>query len=529
VAHNYLYVDQLSWKPLALSVCEFGQRPMSSSAIAGLEAISGYLPKTADQDFISVPPLDRWADWLVGHYAGPVMCSVTLVIWWTTLLRELYDIIDMTKAVGMLPHGSTAISRTEKGHKLVAVSIPRRCLMGAFLLMRAIICVSLFVCGTLWLAHTISLSDLILNAAALEIVLTMDELMFSVFAPITARRLIESLEPLPMGRRTTCLGLDAKPAAALSLTTVGLVYIYLAFLSPQIEMMESAREALCGGNLNFVAGVDQTGLVFASDYSETDATSTYSYQAMRRLVEDPEAASDGEYVQGWMTVAYPGISGSHWSVVSQMRRNVEEATVSMNPYCQDMDSPDMTFWDDAWRVAQMLFQDLSTGTISSCEDVALYCSDQDELGVRARQHCPETCGCHDPTSSPQYLSAALGCPVSCRFGDVYQEKLGDLECADYNASKPQTISGTDVISVYKFLDYQRPAFNDYLYGGLDLTSILSESGCPALVSLLRSYTVGDLCREENAEGVIPLTLLCPETCRCDQTGELLCPPACGLD
>jgi hypothetical protein len=522
VAHNKMYVDQLSWKPLALSVCEFGDPPMSSSAIAGLEAISEYLPNTADQAFIQPPPLSRWGNWL-GHYAGPIMCCVTLVIWWATVLREVYSIVDMTKAVGLLPKGRTAISRTEQGYKLEAVSTPRRCLMFALVLLRACICVPLLACGTLYLVPTISLGDLILNAAALEIVLHMDELMFSVFAPVSVRRLIQSMEPLPAGRSATCCGLDAKPVLALLFNMVGMVCVITMALNPQIELMERAREALCGGNLYFVAGVDQTGMVHASEYTDIDVTNTYTYLAMRHLIEDEDAADERYFPSGvWMSLNVgAGISGGHWSVETQASRTVEAATFSFNNYCQDADFPGFdSEKPDFWRVAHQILQDSIGGMVSSCEDVVSYCGSQGQSGVRARQYCPETCGCDDPTSSPHYMSTELGCPISCRFSDMYKEKLGDLECADYNVSKRKMINGEDVMSVYS-----RSKIPVFLR---DFESIVSESGCQGIVSTVRETLLGDLCKEANSEGLMPLTLLCPETCRCDLSGELLCPPACGL-
>jgi hypothetical protein len=398
----------------------------------------------------------------------------------------------------------------------------------------------------LHLVSTISLGDLILNAAALEIVLKLDELVFLVLAPVTVRKLIRSMEPVPSKCSWVSHGLDCKPVLALLLWTVAMVYVVTMQLEPQAEFLERARSAICGGNLDFIAGVDQAGMVWASDpegghpntsqslhykgtRTSSDLTSTYPWRAIRYVIENESAAYQGARATGqWLTFNWwQGVSGGFWSVENIVSLPAEEAIVNFNYACQDADRSDFDTWaSDFWRVALQILQD-SPGmptAISSCEDIRKYCDDQGEAGVRTRQYCPETCGCHDPASNLTLVSAALGCPKSCRFSDLYSDKLSHMECADFSPEEPQMINGTDVQAL--FLSGSMGSWFEYY--GADFEAAMQQGGCPAALRMFRDSWLGDLCEETNSEGLRPITLVCPETCRCDRSGALLCPPACGL-
>ena len=58
--------------------------------------------------------------------------------------------------------------------------------------------------------YTIDVTELILNAVALEIILDIDDLIFDALATTTGRHLVHHLEPLPMPTLPCIHGADVK-------------------------------------------------------------------------------------------------------------------------------------------------------------------------------------------------------------------------------------------------------------------------------------------------------------------------------
>merc|ERR1712157_155582 len=119
------------------------------------------------------------------------------------------------------------------------------------------------VCGALYLAATISLGDLLLNALALEIVLSLDELAFEVFAPSSIKALTSLIAPLPRPRSPAWRGLDMKPLAALLVINAAVFGVWWSILRPQPWLLLEARSLLCDGDLDFIMTCDKAGLVVA--------------------------------------------------------------------------------------------------------------------------------------------------------------------------------------------------------------------------------------------------------------------------
>jgi len=139
----------------------------------------------------------------------------------------------------------------------------------------------------MWLAYTIRLGDLLLNAAALHLVIELDELMYDAFATPKARLIIKQCKPLPTWR--------GKPNPLISFLFIAVVIsvTQITILSPQERLLEDAQEAICGGNLDFVLSVDQAGVVVATEPAlgrqgkgKLEIEETYKWQAVKQLVDD---------------------------------------------------------------------------------------------------------------------------------------------------------------------------------------------------------------------------------------------------
>jgi len=452
----------------------------------------------------------------------------------------------MFESIRLLPRGKkTVVSRADNGYKFEAVSILRWRFVVAMLFVRAGICVALLTCGTFYLVATISVGDLLLNALALEIVLGLDELIFSTMAPISARVLVQSMEPLPRKSSILCRGLDFKPAVALIFIVAATGCVNTWLLVPQTEILEQARDAICGGNLNFIAGADQYGLVNAAnpgvdELAHRDPKETYMYKAFRELIEadsldildDYSSCSTDGSMSCWDTLGKlswsgRGISGGRYSVQGVVDMPVEEVGARNNWECVDQDLSNARDREDYyWRQTQMVLQDAAYNvtSISSCKDVQYACSEFGVRGLRARQYCPQTCGCNNPVSPLRLWSAKMGCPAGCCRHPTFVDKLHDLKCTDWTPEKPQIVDGEDLLHVVQesLSDVLKDAYFE------NFSSILHEGGCPAVVKLFRgTIWPGDLCAESNSADVRPITPLCPISCGCDKHAGLLCPTACA--
>ena len=64
--------------------------------------------------------------------------------------------------------------------------------------------------GTTFLVYTISISDLLLNAVALEFVISMDELLFVACAPARAKRIVQNTAGFTLQPEKTWKGQDLR-------------------------------------------------------------------------------------------------------------------------------------------------------------------------------------------------------------------------------------------------------------------------------------------------------------------------------
>merc|ERR1719188_863088 len=102
-----------------------------------------------------------------------------------------------------------------------------------------------------------------------------------------------------------------------------------------------------------------------------------------------------------------------------------------------MDHRGSTSWHALSDILGSAAPDLAP--IRSCADVATKCAEESTAGVRARQYCPVTCGCHDPAAPLALSSAEEGCPVSCVESEQHAQKLGNLSCMDWTAESPRIL------------------------------------------------------------------------------------------
>ena len=124
-----------------------------------------------------------------------------------------------------------------------------------FRLGRTAVAVSMLYAGTQWLARTTNITDLILNAVALEAVLQIDEMIFTSLFPKKLQAAIYELEPVKVrynrrwGQIESCLVL-------CTFVTVVLAPFFLWVHALAGDML-AVKAEYCAGNKDFVVSLNQ--------------------------------------------------------------------------------------------------------------------------------------------------------------------------------------------------------------------------------------------------------------------------------
>jgi len=222
--HAWDYVDKLSFEPLARRICRNDDSvPMSSSVSGTLGDIAGYLPSAEDRANES-PALGHLLPVALAGMQGELMCIMALIIWITNVMVVISEAIQFSRAVWYLEPGNmegwkglTKITLTSEGRELTSMGRLRKCYMAGILSLQLLVAFNLAITGIFYLSYTISVGDLIMNAAALQVVLELDETFYDALAPFQARALIESFKPIARPPLRSWKGLDAWPAVRLEL------------------------------------------------------------------------------------------------------------------------------------------------------------------------------------------------------------------------------------------------------------------------------------------------------------------------
>ena len=212
-----------------------------------------------------------------GKLSGDVICMLAMFVWVTSMATELRRTgHDMGLVVLSLPrsdemkyelrHGRYIITGVKAVQKVLAVVM--------VILPRALIAVFLLWYGLIYLAGTINIDDLLLNAVALEFVKNVDELLFEALVPrrmaamvsnmaiqiyVSRHHTLLSNEQLREGRLGVGGLLPAETKRGLSLSlqtfyalfrvfyiTAILVGGWVWYLSPVAEDAREALDSVCG-------------------------------------------------------------------------------------------------------------------------------------------------------------------------------------------------------------------------------------------------------------------------------------------
>jgi len=112
---------------------------------------------------------------------GVMLCTMVLFMWTLVVGQECRDVASFVSALMQLPlsnQGSQLLMSSE-GIEFVSCSHCRRVFILSLCVIRLAIAAILLISGCMWQAQTLSIQDLVLNAAALAMVMDSDELWTS--------------------------------------------------------------------------------------------------------------------------------------------------------------------------------------------------------------------------------------------------------------------------------------------------------------------------------------------------------------
>lgn len=163
----------------------------------------------------------------------------------------------------------------------------------------------------------------------------------------------------------------------------------------------------------------------------------------------------------------------------------------------------------------------------TCNDIETYCLEDSTAGVRARQFCPITCGCNNPSNILVLMSSDFGCPQNCANYHTYDDSVSMDECFDKEATSNETINYVnEVIRVSSVW----PGFwRDQWFTAL--APYLLSYGCNAVTLFKTSQSVTmDLCVFGGTMWPIkPIAYLCPVACGCPNEMMWGCPSSCAAN
>ena len=384
----------------------------------------------------------------------------------------------------------------------------------------------LLVAGILWLARTTSISELMLNAVALNAILDVDEFLFVGMTPIKIQHAIQSLEPMRVKysrRRSEC------ESVVHFISLVALVSCtYLFQLGPLTEAMLSLKNELCGGNQGFVVG-------FNPETQLTHALNTPSSLDIGRNLTISELAVESHKATSPETTpgefpAYLLFSTDKNTFSNDNTRSIELES-GLVPFCieNEIMNPAGRYHNDTalipWTSILIRNSAASVGLhdARSCEELRGMCSGVDSRLLR--MVCGEACGCTDPYSSAWYKVAAQGCQPTCL--QLAQASLSGGSCEDAaNDADWQAFWTTypDAVSYFYSTDVTQTA----LWPIANQTvQAMRQDGCAALTR----FPTDVMTNAEWCSGMPqlfrPLSALCPRSCGCGQRADLThCPASC---
>jgi len=434
VAHDVKYADLVGGRSMARQVCS--QDESLQWANSQTDVISDL------NDYISI---------------GPILALLAIGCWLSTTLRELFNIMGFVSAIRGYPPGEiTVIAPKEdgdSGHVVITkISTCRKYMVYIFVaLPRLVVGVCLAITGTSYLANTLNLADLILNAVALAFILDIDELIESAFMPRRARFLLNALGTLPIAR-LELPGLAhlgggfqerMKNLLKVALLLLGLSLAWVCLLQPLHDRVRLAHNILCSGRQDFIYTVNAaTGLVEATPTFSDNVPLTANQKSVMRLAE-----VDLFSIPHWYTQDAIDTFQKSGAPAILRKGDGEEASMDLLFELLMLAKSDVAMaaarlpcMDEAFPASLIRdhLRHITNNTVGSCMELAEkpdLCADISMNTLRSL--CPQTCGCDEPINSAAaaFATVPYGCPKMCMPQRATSLKIKHAPCTDMTSEQ----------------------------------------------------------------------------------------------
>ena len=197
---------------------------------------------------------------------GPMLCLLAMFLWLMTVQKEAKQIYVLGSAVLNLTGGGKAtyfhVEESSISFEIKSMSRARAVLIFCLVIIpRAVRYIMLGIIGIRYLSVTMGLEDLLLNAMALEVVISVDELVFRTFCSLEVNTLIRRTEPLskPRSKLKACSNFRTYPKSFLIAGAFAVAYMFA--LQPIVAEMQLFTYAMCSGNRDYIHYQDLAGII----------------------------------------------------------------------------------------------------------------------------------------------------------------------------------------------------------------------------------------------------------------------------
>lgn len=317
--------------------------------------------------------------------------------------------------------------------RLLHVSWPRAGVLHFFGAARLGIAVILGITGVRFLVATISVSELILNTVALEVVLHVDDVFYSLLMPRALGSIVESAEEIPVRLWKPWL-LPLRHVVIVLFITCSLVLSHVFFLQPMVDLMQETANVLCSGDISFSYFKDATGYVFLKENRTSGALQdSYSSYAYRAVYDATGLASTGDPSAAPLALR---VAPELAALIAEFETRNFEARNEFWPICLDSDNPFIgQSVQNIENATVELLKEINVN-ITSCASAREFCEDtrmQPFQLWNLRSLCPRSCRCPEAFGSIIPSMPAFGCPTACQ--EEYQQSFRRRNCSDATSSE----------------------------------------------------------------------------------------------
>ncbi|CAL1172819.1 unnamed protein product, partial [Cladocopium goreaui] len=467
VAHDYKYMD-LAQTSLVTRVCSGDGALILSTVQATLvRQINSYLGfPTGDGANFELPTFQP----------GLLLCVLCILLWSLCVYKEFRGISLSLAAACQIPRAKKTVFKEGTFYR---ISFGRFGLLLFTYFTRLAVATVLLLAGISWLARTTSISELMLNAVALNAILDVDEFLFLGLTPMKFQHGIQSLAPLTVTHSRRRSQWESSVQCLMLFCTMWLPFGLL--LRPLSKTMLEVKETLCGGNQAFVIFHNaETQLTYGLMTSQDRGLGNLSVSEL--AVQDWKFSS--EPMPGYIL-----FSASEELFEVERVRSMTEIGSSL-PMCLETEvlfdggslRNDSNIYESVLLFLRSAGAAMGLEGASSCSELSHLC---DHHNARLlRYTCGHTCGCTDPAASPWYKLPNQGCAPTCTWRATMLRNQQPCEDVSANHSSWQKfwLDYASVLSGHFGTDITRAS----VWPGINLTiQVMLRTGC---ASLLQSPT-----------------------------------------